>query len=106
VKGEKVAKYRDTSGIDSDTFKRVLAWCDPDTLLGKRDYALLRRLWGNALRRKEVSGLNVGDFDPHAKTLRILGKGKGTQSKVIDLGAGTVEAIVYCSILRLSQKYP
>src|SRR5919202_4070520 len=93
VKGEKVAKYRDTSGIDPETFKRVLAWCDRNTLQGKRDYALLRLLWGNALRRNEVSQLNIGDFDPATSTLRILGKGRGTQSEVIDLGEATRDAI-------------
>jgi integrase/recombinase XerC len=93
VKGEKVQKYRDTSGIDPETFKRVLAWCDRNTLQGKRDYALLRLLWGNALRRNEVSQLNIGDFDAEAKTLRILGKGKGTQIETIDLGDATVDAI-------------
>jgi integrase/recombinase XerC len=93
VKGERVAKYRDTSGIDSEAFRRVLAVCERSTLKGKRDYALLRLLWGNALRRNEVSQLNIGDFDPDAKTLRILGKGKGTQTEVIDLGDGTTEAI-------------
>jgi integrase/recombinase XerC len=93
IKGEKVQKYRDTSGIDPETFKRLLAWCDRTTLAGKRDYALLRLLWGNALRRNEVSQLNFGDFDPDSKTLRILGKGRGTQSEMIDLGDLTVEAI-------------
>ena len=93
VKGEKVAKYRDTTGIDPETFKRLLAWCDRTTIAGKRDYALLRLLWGNALRRNEVSLLNIGDFDPDSKTLRILGKGRGTQSEMIDLGDATVEAI-------------
>lgn len=93
VKGEKVEKYRDTSGIDPDTFKRLLTWCDQTTLTGKRDYALLRLLWGNALRRNEVSQLNIGDFDPGSKTLRMLGKGRGTQTEVIDLGETTVEAI-------------
>ncbi len=93
VKGEKVAKYRDTTGIDPDTFKRVLLWCDRNTLIGKRDYALLRLLWGNALRRNEVSQLNIGDFSPDAQSLKILGKGRGTQVEVIDLGDATVDAI-------------
>ncbi len=93
VRGERVAKYRDTSGIDAEAFRRVLAQCDRSTLSGKRDYALLRLLWGNALRRNEVSLLNIGDFDPDAKNLRILGKGRGTQSETIDLGDGTTEAI-------------
>src|ERR687885_33231 len=93
VKGEKVTKYRDTSGISSEAFKAVLLRCDRSTLQGKRDYALLRLLWGNALRRNEVSQLNIGDFDPDTKTLRILGKGRGTQSEVIDLGEATRDAI-------------
>ena len=93
IKGEKVERYRDTTGIDVESFSRVLKVCDRHTLQGKRDYALLRLLWGNALRRNEVSQLNIGDFDPDSKTLRILGKGRGTQTEVIDLGAGTVEAI-------------
>jgi integrase/recombinase XerC len=49
VKGEKVAKYRDTSGISSDAFSAILVTCDLATLAGKRDYALLRLLWGKAL---------------------------------------------------------
>ena len=93
IKGEKVTKYRDTSGIDSETFKRVLAWCDRSTLQGKRDYALLRLLWGNALRRNEVSLLNINDFDSDVQTLRILGKGRGTEAEVIELGDATVEAL-------------
>jgi integrase/recombinase XerC len=45
------------------------------------------------LRRNEVSQLNVRDFDPTSKTLRIFGKGRGTQAEVIDLGSATVHAI-------------
>jgi len=93
VKGEKTQKYRDTSGISSEAFKQVLAQCDRSTLQGKRDYALLRLLWGNALRRNEVSQLNIGDFNPNSKTLQILGKGRGTQSEVIDLGDATTDAL-------------
>jgi integrase/recombinase XerC len=71
----------------------ILNQCNLSTAKGKRDYALLRLLWGNALRRNEVSQLNISDFDPETKTLRILGKGRGTQTEVIDLGTGTVQAI-------------
>lgn len=94
IKGEKVEKYRDTTGIDASSFKRVLAVCDHNTLIGKRDYALLRLLWGNALRRNEVSLLNINDFDSDARTLRILGKGRGTQSETIDLGEATTKALL------------
>ncbi|MEA5583759.1 tyrosine-type recombinase/integrase [Nodularia harveyana UHCC-0300] len=93
IESERVQNYRDTSGIDRGTFELILNQCDLTTDKGKRDYAILRLLWGNALRRNEVCQLNVGDFDPETKTLRILGKGRGTQSEVIDLGGGTVAAI-------------
>ena len=93
IKGERVQQYRDTSGVDAATFKKVLGKCDRDTLIGKRDYALLRLLWGNALRRNEVSQLNISDFDPESRSLKILGKGRGTQSEVVELGEGTVDAI-------------
>ena len=93
IKGERTQKYRDTTGIDAPSFERILGQCERATLAGKRDYALLRLLWGNALRRNEVSQLNVSDFDPDAQTLRILGKGRGTQTEVVGLGAATVRAI-------------
>lgn len=37
--------------------------------------------------------MSVRDFDPTSKTLRILGKGRGTQAETIDLGSATVQAI-------------
>ncbi|MFM6519326.1 MAG: tyrosine recombinase XerC, partial [Microcystis panniformis] len=86
VKSEKLCAYRDTSGIDPDTFKRVLGGIDRETLKGIRDYALLLLLWSNALRRSEVSKANIGDFNQKSKTLRILGKGRGNQSEIISLG--------------------
>lgn len=92
VKGEKVQAYRDTSGIPPETFKKVLALCG-DNVQGKRDYAILRLLWDNALRRNEIVQCNVSDFDPAGQTLTILGKGKGSQKQTIDLVPVTVQAI-------------
>lgn len=93
IKGEKVESYRDTTGIPPTDFAKVLALVDRKTLKGKRDYAILRLLWDNAQRRSEVCNLNVGDFNPQASVLSILGKGKGTQKTVVDLSRKTVEAI-------------
>ena len=93
VKSEKLSAYRDTSGVDFETFKRVLGGIDRTSLKGIRDYALLLLLWSNALRRSEVSKASIADFDPVAKTLRIFGKGRGNQSEIISLGSGTVMAI-------------
>ena len=102
VKGEKIKAYRDTTGVDKETFTKVLAipdelkdtiYCQRSQLKAARDYALLRLLWGNALRRGEISATNINDFDPVANTLSILGKGRGTQKEIISLSSKTAIAL-------------
>jgi integrase/recombinase XerC len=93
VKGEKVETYRDTKGIPPGDYAKVIAQVDRSTLKGKRDYAILRLLWDNALRRNEIVCLNVSDFNAKEKTISILGKGKGTQKQTIDLSQKTADAI-------------
>jgi integrase/recombinase XerC len=102
VKGEKVETYRDTKGIPPSDYAKVIGLCDRNNPKGKRDYAILRLLWDNALRRNEIVNLNVGDFNLKEKTLSILGKGKGTQKQVVDLSEKTVDAISLW--LRATQK--
>jgi integrase/recombinase XerC len=92
VKGERCRTYRDTSGVSVDEFKAMLEVCDRATLKGKRDYALLRLFWSNALRRSEAL-VKVGDFDAGRRALSILGKGRGTQVERVELPATTVAAI-------------
>lgn len=98
VKNEKVKKYRDTTGISRANYHKLLHEIDRSTLKGVRDYALLRLLWDNALRRGEIESANIGDFDSGAKTLRILGKGRGTEMEIISLANSTVDAL--CAWLR------
>lgn len=93
VKGEKIQSYRDTTGINTESFKEVLAVFDRSTLQGKRDYALLTLLWGNALRRGEVAAANIKDLDMSAGTLRIYGKGKGNEAEVVSLGKTAISAL-------------
>jgi integrase/recombinase XerC len=52
IKGEKVQRYRDTTGISPEDFKRVLEVPDRDTLQGKRDYALLAAALGKCAQTK------------------------------------------------------
>lgn len=92
VRGEKTTPYRDTTGISPEQFQQLLEVPNRATDKGKRDYALLRLLWSNALRRSEAL-VQVKDFDAYAGTLTILGKGRGTQVEKIDLPPTTVEAI-------------
>ncbi len=93
IKCEKVESYRDTTGISPTDFSKVLKLVNRNTLKGKRDYAILRLLWDNALRRSEICNINVEDFDANSNSLSILGKGKGTQKTIVDLSQKTVEAI-------------
>jgi integrase/recombinase XerC len=85
ISNEKIQQYRDTRGVSPDTYKKVLATCARSTVLGKRNYALLRLLWSNALRRAEVASLGVNHFDPHSRQLEILGKGKGSPRQSVTL---------------------
>lgn len=93
VEGEKVTTYRDTTGITPAAFKKLFEACDRTTLKGKRDYALLRLLWDNVLRRDEICKLTIGDWQPDDRKLAILGKGKGTQKQSISLSKLCAQAI-------------
>ena len=90
VKQVRVEKYRDTSGVGVDGFRSMLGTVDRSTFKGKRDYAILRLLWDNALRRGELVAANVGDF--RDGQLWIVGKGK-LQKCSIDLAPATVMAV-------------
>jgi integrase/recombinase XerC len=93
IAGEKVKAYRDTSGVSLEAYRQVLDIVDRTTLKGKRDYAILRLLWDNALRRGELVKANINDFDPDRRSLTIYGKGRGTQAETISLSQSTVEAL-------------
>jgi integrase/recombinase XerC len=87
----KVESYGDTTGIAVAGFREMLQIPDRTTIKGIRDYAILRLLWDNALRRNEICSLDVGDFDKSGR-LSILGKGK-IQKSQIDLSPATTIAI-------------
>jgi integrase/recombinase XerC len=93
IRGEKVIPYRDTSGITSEQAVLILSLPDRSTLKGKRDYAILLLLLENALRSAEIRRCRVSDFSPQDRTLRILGKGAGTQKTLITINDHTVSAI-------------
>lgn len=94
-----VQLYRDTSGVTEQEFLSVIRQCDRSTLAGKRDYALLLLLWGNALRRNEISTLDLRHFDASRGTLSIFGKGKQVRVTV-NLPKVTVIAITDWLIAR------
>jgi integrase/recombinase XerC len=101
IKSERIKSYRDTTGVDKEAFAQVLAIAEQaknaktkrSRLKGIRDYALLRLLWGNALRRGELHLANISDFDGAAKTLAIIGKGEDGEKQIISLPHQNASAI-------------
>jgi integrase/recombinase XerC len=97
--------YRDTNGISKDSYSKILKLPDTNTISGKRDYAILRLLWDNALRRSEISNLNIGDFNPAESTLKIKGKGNYTK-EVVHLAPKTIQALNDWLKVRIWQNEP
>ena len=93
VQTETVQSYRDTTGIKPEGIRNMLLHINRDSVKGKRDFAILRLLWDNALRRNEVVSANISDFDYDGRSLQILGKGRGSQKSLISLTAGVADAI-------------
>jgi integrase/recombinase XerC len=92
IKSVKAQSYKDTRGISIEQFRQLIGTIDRSTSLGKRDYAIMRLLWDNALRRAEVCGLDRSDFRPGEARLYLKGKGR-IDKESIDLAPVTVYAI-------------
>ncbi|WP_144789999.1 tyrosine-type recombinase/integrase [Lysinibacillus fusiformis] len=94
VTGEKNKAYRDTSGVTVKQMKAMLDVPKDVTAKDIRDFAILRILWENALRRSEVVKLNVEDFNAEDRTLAILGKGRGSQKEKVSISEKVTEAVL------------
>ena len=87
VEGIKAAPYRDTRGPGVDGFKKMVEILDgePDAK-SIRDLAILRLLFGMALRRGEVVSLDLSHVDLEAGRLSVMGKGR-TQRESLTIPA-------------------
>jgi len=59
---------------------------------GVRDAAMLALLYVGGLRRTELAGLRLSDYDPEGKTVRIRGKGNKERQVYAEGGAGLLLA--------------
>lgn len=84
IKNEKVEAYRDTSGINPETFTRLLTEVKRQLNPAKaaRDMAILRLLYDLGLRRAEVLGLDREDLDLENGRISILGKGRSEKEQL------------------------
>jgi integrase/recombinase XerD len=62
-------------GLDAALVVRLLGSCDRDTVVGRRDYAILTMLARLGLRGAEVAALEIDDIDWRGGEVVIRGKG-------------------------------
>lgn len=66
---------------------------DPkEARLWMRDRAMFELLYGSGLRLSELVGLDVGDVDLSARTVRVVGK--GNKMRIVPVGKKAVQAIL------------
>jgi site-specific recombinase XerD len=73
-----VADLRDRTlprGLEPAAVRRLLASCDCRTLVGRRNYAILKLLSRLGMRAGEVAGLHLEDIDWRRGLLLVHGKG-------------------------------
>ena len=64
---------------------------ETDTVLGKRDRAILELLYASGVRVSELVGLNLSDIDYNHQTLRV--KGKGRKERMVPFGSHAKTAL-------------
>jgi integrase/recombinase XerC len=70
---------------------RFIETPDLDTVLGKRDRAMLELLYASGLRVSELVGLNMLDVDFINQTVRV--KGKGRKERIVPFGDHAKKAL-------------
>lgn len=78
--------------IADDEVRRMMAACDPTTVPGLRDMALVALLFGGGLRRREASKLRVADFDRARGEVRVIGKGSKKRLVPLSMDAAAIVA--------------
>ena len=70
---------------------RFIETPDTDTVLGKRDRAILELLYASGLRVSELTGLNMLDIDFTNLSVRV--KGKGRKERIVPFGEHAKKAL-------------
>jgi len=96
--------------VETDDLKLLLATCKTkagasyhDQFTDRRDLAILMVLLDSGLRRAELAGLTLADYDLDEGTLTVR-HGKGNKHRTAYIGAATISALD--RYLRLRDKHP
>jgi integrase/recombinase XerC len=90
VRAPKVKKRLPVT-VDADQMTRLLSF-QAETLLDKRDKAIMELFYSSGLRLSELVNLDVLDIDLKDQTLRVE-HGKGNKSRIVPVGRYAVAAL-------------
>ncbi len=79
-------------GISREQTTVLLTACDRDTVVGRRDYAVLLLLARLGLRALEVAGLRLEDIDWHHGEIIVRGKGRRDERMPLPADVGQAVA--------------
>ncbi len=77
--------------LSVDDMFRLLDIPQKDTILGKRNQAILESLYSTGVRIAELAGLNISNVDFHSGIIRVLGK--GNKERLVPIGEKALSAI-------------
>ncbi|HVG20454.1 MAG TPA: tyrosine recombinase XerC [Blastocatellia bacterium] len=74
-----------------DDVIRFIETPDLDTVLGKRDRAILELLYATGCRVSELAGIDLDDIDFNHESIRV--RGKGRKERIVPFGSKAKEAL-------------
>src|SRR5262249_29700919 len=77
--------------IPEDDVERFIETPETDTVLGKRDRAILEMLYATGCRVAELAGMNLEDVDFRNQTVRL--RGKRRKERIVPFGSKALEAL-------------
>ena len=83
--------------LQPEAVESILGGCDRSTVAGRRDYAILLLPAWLGLRGSEAAAITLDDFDWHAGTVSVFGKGQRRESLPLpcEVGEGVADYLRY-----------
>jgi site-specific recombinase XerD len=89
ARGSRLPKGRSLSRAE---LRRLFRACAADPKAGRRDAAMLALSFGGGLRRAELVGLDLADWNPDEGSLRVMGKGSKERLSYVVAGRPQLDA--------------